>query len=189
MTNRQRELIDSLERLDAEAETLDHAYQLECIWLRSEISELIRREVKGGDGNLPSKAKRVLEMGARHIAEGRPSEEFLTWVAASISRTLNKSEHSLDHAFRLENPPNRPRKDPYADPAIMAALEHIHAANAARDAGAGVKPDTVREEAVDIAYALRWNKTLQEHRADGVDAESIRSRRRTLSKSLAKLGY
>jgi hypothetical protein len=175
----------SMRELDRALESADHAYLLECKWLESEIKELNRRDVNPGDGDLPSKAKRVLEMGARHISEGRPSTTFMQWVAVSILRTLNGKEHRLDHAFRIENPSNRPKKDPYSDPAIKAALAHLYEQSHLDSLNA----DSVRKEALDIAYAVRWKNTPERHKALGVEAETIRSRKRGLDGTLRKLGH
>jgi hypothetical protein len=164
----------------------DPAYYIECQWLEMEIGELIRHDVKPGDGDQSSKARRVLEMAAKHLAEGRPSKVLMAWIAQSFLSRLKGSEPSLDHAFRIENPSHRPRKDPYSDAAIKAALEHI------RTAGLALTPAQhriVRKEALDIAYSARWRATPTEHKAQRIDPETIRSRRRIIGKTLAQLGY
>jgi hypothetical protein len=177
------EVIAAIEVTHANA---DHAYELECMWLKIEIEELNRRNVKAGDEDLPSKARRVLEMGAKHLAQGRPSMELMAWFSTVILHRLNGNEPSLDHAFRLENPPHRPKKDPYSDAAIKAALGHIRKAGLDLTAA---QHRIVRNEALDIAYTTRWGATPTEHTTKGIDAETIRSRRRTIGKTLATLGY
>ncbi|MGZ8302923.1 MAG: hypothetical protein ACXW2U_10100 [Telluria sp.] len=177
------EIIDAIEVKNADA---DHIYGVECQWLELEIGELRRHDVKAGDGDQSSKATRVLEMAAKHLVEGRPSKVLMAWIATSFLNRINGSEPSLDHAFRLENPSHRPKKDPYSDSAIKAALGHI------RIAGLDLSAEQhriVRNEALDIAYADRWRATPKEDKAKGIDPETIRSRRRTIGNTLATLGY
>jgi hypothetical protein len=180
------DLPEVIAAIEAKNANPDHAYELECMWLKIEVGELKRRNVKAGDGDLPSKARRVLEMAAKHFAQGRPSKELMAWFSTAILHRLNGTEPSLDHAFRLENPPNRPKKDPFSDAAIKAALGHIRKAGLDLTAA---QHHIVRNEALDIAYTTRWGATPKEHSAKRLDAETIRSRRRTIGKTLATLGY
>jgi hypothetical protein len=195
LTDDQRqELAAAWEEFESSLEHEDGAYFMECGLLEIAIHELVRDKVSPGDGHLyeksagreilKAKAKMVLEMGARHIMEGRPSESFLKFVAYSIMRMLNGNEVSLDHAFRLKSPAHRPESDPYTETAIKVALEHIHA-----QLRAGVSFEIARNEAIDKTYVIRWGKTPQEHATDGVDAESIRNRKRSFGKKLESLGY
>jgi hypothetical protein len=91
--------------------------------LNGAIPELVRHEVFPGDGDLPTKARRVLELGAKHISEGRPAPVFLQYVASSINAYLNGEETSLDSAFRLKNKKHRPKADAFEDDAIVAYID------------------------------------------------------------------
>lgn len=185
----QQELIESFSELESHAEE-DAAFWLECRWLENEIRELLHYQVTPGDGTLNAKAKRVLEVGVKHIAEGHPSELFLQFVVYAITRTLNGQEKSLDHAFRLARPPRRPKKDPYQDPAILAALEHIHMKHFGNEASAAkVCAETVRAEAVDKAYTVRWKHTPEKAKKNKINSDSLSKRRKSLEKTLSRLGY
>ena len=80
------------------------------------IKELEKGTVSYGDVNLKEKAKRILELGANQILEGRePSKDFLLFVATSIKKVIDGDQITLDHAFGLTRKRARPRKDPRDD--------------------------------------------------------------------------
>jgi hypothetical protein len=173
----------------------DAGYFLEVQFLKHEIKELVRYEVKPGDGDLLSKARRVLEIGAKHIAEGRPSDEFLQFVAFSIIKTLNGDEPTLDRAFRLEGRNQRPNKDPYSDPAINAYLDAMQKCelNAVDSDQTPIQYERALRDAqgkaIDAAYTVRWGTTPQNDKARGIDTESIKKRRASIRKTVKDLGH
>lgn len=179
---------------DAEIFTDDAAYFLEAVALEASIRELVRYEVKPGDGDLPTKARWVLETGARHIAEGRPTDAFLRFVAYAINTALNSKRPSLDRAFRLKSPAHRPESDPYTDEAIQKGLDLLYQETAQLD---GQRLDSkarekalvaIRRKVIDAAYTVRWKDSPDEHKANGIDPESIKKRRNTLRKTFQRLG-
>lgn len=172
----------------------DAGYFLEVMLQKIEIKELLKYEVKPGDGSLIAKAQRVLETGAKHIAEGRPSEEFLRFVAYSIIKTLTGEEPSLDSAFRLENRPQRPNEDPYSNPAILKYLEVMGKQFAEFD-GSDLTPgqrqkalNAQQRKAIDAAYEAKFGITPQADKKRGTNEESIRKRKTSIKDTLAYLG-
>lgn len=180
----------------------DPEYFLEVSLLKIQIKELVAFRVMPGDfsldddgsGSLAAKARNVLATGAKHIIEGRPSPDFLTYVANAINATLTKKERSLDRAFRLEHRPQRPQEDPYADPAIQEYLNVMGKNQAAWSACETLdqrKKFIIRAQsrAIDQAYTVRYQITPEADKARGVDAESIKKRKASLRDALATLGH
>lgn len=170
----------------------DSEYFLECELLKIEISELVKREVRSGDGSLVEKARRVLAVGAKHLKQGRPSAEFLKYLELGIVSVLTAREQSLDGAFRLKNS-GRPQKDPYADPAIIKYLEHMGEFFASCDvfdpAQQGKRLVTAQRKGIDLAYEIAQGVTPQEHKKQGFSIETIKKRKDVLRDTLRDLGH
>ncbi len=183
------------EILTIENEPLDSVYFLDVELLKFSIKELISYKLSPGDISLNEKARWVLETGAKHIAEGRPSIEFLQFIAYALARTLNGDEPSLDHAFRLKARNRRPTKDPYADPAVIAYLAQMKEYSCRTTDSNLTQAEATRslkkakKNAIDKAYEARWGATPQSHKIEKINLTDIDGRKRSIRSTLKKLGH
>lgn len=181
---------ERLKKLSAELDALtseDSEEFLLNLSLTTEINELLKGEIAYGDGDITVKARRVLEVGANQILQGKsPSPDFIRYVAICITKALEDQTVSLDQAFRIKNSRGRPQKDPQEEDHIIDAfLKEIYISS---KAGA-YSIQEQQDRAFQAAYKAMHGKTIQEHKDKKFDPKSIDSYMTETRKLLHARGY
>ena len=150
--------------------------------LTQETGELLHGKISYGEGDIASKALRVLDLGSNQILDRKtPSPAFLMYVAICIRKCIDEGQ-SLDRAFGLSKGPGRPKLDPQVYDHIIDAYY-----------GEMIMPssDPIDRErcAFNAAFKAMHGMTPDEMKSRRFDEKSIDNRRSETRKFLASRGH